>query len=482
MLLRVLRPFRGVDPARRRKIRIGAAAATAALILLLVVAAWIARRVAILKLDRSWTEVEWAEVPEVRMLREYVRVDTTPATGSELAGARFLAERLEAAGLETHIERLGERGANLWTILEGRRREALVLHNHIDVFPAEDAEQWKHPPFAGVIDPPHLYGRGVFDMKSVSVAQLQALLTLAASGTQPERSVIFLATGSEEVGSELGTRWVLARHPELVSRFWAVLTEGGIVEPVTSEEIKYWGVEFAHKRIAEAWVCSDRREPLEMLHEYLEEHRGSADALLTPEVATFAAQYAPSRQNRGYRRRLADLAATVDHPSRVAELPPYLAAMLHNEVVALPVQDDPGGGYRMKLVLRLLPGVELDSALPELLPDWATHGLTVTVLPARGTAHGSPLDHPAYTGLVEAIEEVYPDATVGPYFLPWNATDSRFFREAGIPSYGFSPFLIFTTDTFRVDATNERIGLPGFVDGVALYVEAVERLVRAAPH
>ena len=110
-----------------------------------------------------------------------------------------------------------------------------------------------------------------------------------------------------------------------------------------------------------------------------------------------------------------------------------------------------------------------------------THGLAVTVLPARGTARGSPLEHPAYTGLVAAIEEAYPEATVGPYFLPWNATDSRFFREAGIPSYGFSPFLIFTTDTFRVDAANERISLPGFVDGVALYVKAVERLVRPAP-
>ena len=84
--------------------------------------------------------------------------------------------------------------------------------------------------------------------------------------------------------------------------------------------------------------------------------------------------------------------------------------MLRNEVVALPVREDPDGGFHMKLVLRLLPGVELDSALPELLPDWTTHGLAVTVLPAHGTAHGSPLDHPAYAGLVEAIEEAYPDA------------------------------------------------------------------------
>ena len=476
MLLRVLRPFRGVDPASRRRIRIRAAAATAAVMLLLVAGTWIARRLAKVDVDRSWADVEWAELPEVRMLQEYVRVDTTPTTGSELAGALFLAERLAAAGIEAHIERLGERSANLWAILEGRSQEALVLHNHIDVYPAGDLDEWEHPPFSGVIEPPHLWGRGVFDMKSVTVAQLQALLALKASGRQPERSVIFLATGSEEVGSELGTRWVLARHPDLVSRFWAVLTEGGIVEPVNRDEIKYWGLEFAHKRVAQAWVCSDRREPLEALFEYLEETRYSHDATLTPEVATFAERYAPSRQHRRNRKRMADMRRTVDHPRRVAQLPEYIQAMLRNEAVALPVQEDPGGGYRMKLLLRLLPGVELDAVVGELLPAWATHGLAVTILPALGTAHGSPLDHPAYTGLVAAIEEAYPVADVGPYFLPWNATDSRFFRDAGIPSYGFSPFLFFVTDTFRVDAANERIGLPGFVDGVALYVEAVERL------
>ena len=476
MFLRVLRPFRGVDPARRRKIRLRAAIGAAVLMLLLVVGAWIARRVAVLNLDRSWTEVEWAELPEVQLLQEYARIDTSPTTGSELAGARFLAEHLAAAGLTPHIERLGERGANLWAVLDGRNREALVLHNHIDVFPAVDSEDWEHPPFDGVIDPPHLYGRGVFDMKSVAVAQLQALLALAASGQQPERSVIFLATGSEEVGSELGARWVLARHPELVSRFWAVLTEGGIVEPLSRDEIKYWGIEFAHKRFTEVWICSDRREPLDTLAEYLAQHRGTTEAILTPEVAAFAAHYAPSRHRPAYRRLLADLAATVDHPSRVAELPLYISAMLRNEVVGLPVEEDPEGGYRMKLIVRLLPGAELEDAMAELLPAWATHGLAMTALPPRGTAHGSPLDHPAYAGLVAVLEEAYPDTDVGPYFLPWNATDSRFFRQAGIPSYGFSPFLLFATDTYRVDTTNERISLPGFVDGVALYVEAVKRL------
>ena len=74
------------------------------------------------------------------------------------------------------------------------------------------------------------------------------------------------------------------------------------------------------------------------------------------------------------------------------------------------------------------------------------------------------------------MREVYPDVTVGPLFLPRTATDARFFRAAGIPAYGFSPFAIPVTDTLIVGGGNERISLPGYVEGVAIYRRLVERL------
>jgi acetylornithine deacetylase/succinyl-diaminopimelate desuccinylase-like protein len=103
--------------------------------------------------------------------------------------------------------------------------------------------------------------------------------------------------------------------------------------------------------------------------------------------------------------------------------------------------------------------------------------VTIIQRPPLGSDTGSPTDHPAFETLSHVLEEHYPETKVGPYFLVWSATDARFFREAGIPSYGFSPFLIFTTDTLRKDTLNERIGLTGFVGGVELYKEAVQRLV-----
>ena len=68
-------------------------------------------------------------------------IDTTPETGSELAGAEYLASILEREGIPTEILRMGGRRANLIAVLEGERREALVLHNHIDVDPILEPER-----------------------------------------------------------------------------------------------------------------------------------------------------------------------------------------------------------------------------------------------------------------------------------------------------------------------------------------------------
>jgi acetylornithine deacetylase/succinyl-diaminopimelate desuccinylase-like protein len=82
-----------------------------------------------------------------------------------------------------------------------------------------------------------------------------------------------------------------------------------------------------------------------------------------------------------------------------------------------------------------------------------------------------------FRAIEATLRETYPGTPVGPYFLATTATDSRFFRAAGVSSYGFSPFLIMNTDTFQVDRANERFGLPGFVEGVEVYRKLVRRLV-----
>ena len=81
---------------------------------------------------------------------------------------------------------------------------------------------------------------------------------------------------------------------------------------------------------------------------------------------------------------------------------------------------------------------------------------------------------PDWFGLPESNEAYLADLALLP---AWVATDARFFREAGIPSYGFSPFLILSSDSMKMKGKNERMAAPSFVAGVELYRGLVEQLV-----
>jgi acetylornithine deacetylase/succinyl-diaminopimelate desuccinylase-like protein len=424
----------------------------------------------------DWIKLDLPHNPDVLLLQKYVQIDTSEKSGDEIKGARFLAAQLAAAGIPSQIEILGNRHANLYARLDGADPRPLVLHNHIDVESVDPAE-WFSPPFAASIQGPWMYGRGTFDMKSVAVAQLAAMIDLKKSGKPLKRSVLFLATSSEERGSRLGVRWILRRHPDLVRSFWAVLTEGGAMEARSRDEIKYWGTEFAQKRYVDVRVCSGDRERIDELRRLLVE-RGftETDLHVTPEVRAYLASYGPTRDRNELREMLTHPEETIADVRKFRKLPNYVQSLFRNEAVPFSVQEAPGGGWQMLIKLHLLPGQELAAVRDELLPPWMLWGLSVTIDEPPSARHGSPLDHPAFQEILAALGERYSDAPAGPWFLPWTATDSRFFRSAGVPSYGFSPFLIMNTDTLQVDNANERFALPGFVEGVAVYRDLVRRL------
>ncbi len=425
--------------------------------------------------DVGWLGVDYSKHESVRVFQEYLRFDSSYPDGNEIPGAEFLARLLEAEGIAAHVERLGPRNANLWAILEGKDSQALVLHNHLDVEPVREPDRWRHPPFSGAIESPFIYGRGAFDMKGVAIAQLMSMLKLQRDGTELSRSLIFLATGDEERFSDLGTRRLIREHPELVARFYAVITEGGAVEAVDLDSVKYWGTEFGQKRFIDIWVCDGSRGRLEALR----------DDLLTVEapprppagaIARFLSLYSGSRDSRRLRELLAHPEAMLDKAD-YAKLPPYLKAMTRNELVAFPVEEDPEGGFLMRLILHLLPDADLAVAREELSLD-VLESFSYTLEEPHEPVAPSPTDHPVFQAIHQYMADVLPEVVHGPLFLPWVATDARFFRAQGIPSYGYSPFWILSSDTIKMKGRNERMPAPAFVEGIERYQELVRQLVR----
>ena len=434
------------------------------------------------ELQKLWSGVDFLALPEVQLLRDYIRIDTSEPDANELPGAEFLARHLEAAGLSPHIERLAGNRTNVWAFVEGEDPRAIVLAGHIDVEPARVTDGWDYPPFGGVIDGPWMYGRGIYDMKSLTIAQLLATIDVAQDarkrGQRPKRSLLFLATSGEETGSETGTRWILRGHPELVERMGVVLTEGGVVEATAADQIKYWGIEFAQKRFAEVTFCSADAPKLHALRAALQANLATDPTTpVSPPVSRFLSHYARTRGLGSFQGWLANPEATLRNRPVFDALTPFMKALFRNELVPFSVEDDPTGGYRMRVYAHLLPEADLETVLAELLPESLTLGVLHHVGEDLGGRTPSPVDSHDFLALLRVIQETYPEAVVGPYFLPWAATDSRFFREAGIPSYGFSPFLVTVTDTLGIGRANERMPLPGFVQGVAIYRKLVRGLV-----
>ena len=112
------------------------------------------------------------------------------------------------------------------------------------------------------------------------------------------------------------------------------------------------------------------------------------------------------------------------------------------------------------------------SELPHDLRDWVAAGGQLWSFsdPDAPEAPASPRDHPLFRALEEILGV---RAQVVPTFIS-GTTDSRFFRQRGIPAYGFSPFAINVQDSRGIHADNESVPVDAFLRGV----ETMTRILR----
>jgi len=217
-----------------------------------------------LEADALRPSVEWLRSEPVRLLRDYVRLDTRDEVG-EQKGAEFLQQFFECAGIQTEMVCPAPKRCNLLARLPGRSREgAILLLNHIDV--AEFVESyWKESsPFSGEIKLGFLYGRGAYDMKSLGLAEALAMRNLKDHGIVPPSDILFLAESNEEGKQEWGSRWLLEHRPEWFKGVAVVLNEGGTNEMIL-RTVRFWGIETVQAGYGFIEFESPGAEPLKEL-------------------------------------------------------------------------------------------------------------------------------------------------------------------------------------------------------------------------
>ncbi len=442
-----------------------------AAIALLLFACWVR--------SASADDVDWAQLQReaTSFLTEYIQLDTTNPPGKEIGAAQFVAAFFRGHGIEAKVfESEAARGSILARLQGGGKGRPVVLLNHLDVVPA-DPEGWAHPPFAGIVEDGYVYGRGALDCKGMAVVQAMAVIALKRSGIPLGRDVIFLGTADEEVGGQLGAGWFVREHlPELDEPEF-VLNEGGsiraapdgklVYEVAIVEKTPFWLRLIATGQPGHGSTPRGESAVTRLIRALDRIERHQLPVRVVPEVQAY--YRALAEQEEGAKReRYRDLrTALTDAAFRDEFLRrPEDAALVRNTIspTVLSASNKTNvipARASAELDVRLLPDESPDGFLRELRSVVGDDNVEFAVL-----LNFPPSSSGADTALYRVIQQVAADegATVVPNVLR-GFTDSHYFREKGVTSYGFVPVTLSDEETERMHGIDERISVQNLGEG-----------------
>ena len=165
--------------------------------------------------------------------KELVEINTVTATGDTAKAAEAMAARLRAAGFadgDVQVLQPAPRKGNLVVRLRGTgARKPILLLAHIDVVPA-NREDWSVDPFKLIEKDGYYYGRGTGDDKFMAAAFVTNMIRYKKEGYKPDRDIILALETDEEIldRDELGIRWLLKHHRDLINAEFALNEGGGV--------------------------------------------------------------------------------------------------------------------------------------------------------------------------------------------------------------------------------------------------------------
>jgi acetylornithine deacetylase/succinyl-diaminopimelate desuccinylase-like protein len=413
-----------------------------------------------LERDRRYIPRVTKITPEVLLLQEFVRIDTSTPKGAS-AGARWIAEYLRRHGVTPEIIESAPDLLNVYARIRGTSPgEGLLLFNHIDVVPP--GAGWQRPPFDGAIALNMMYGRGTLDMKAITVCQLVAFLDIARSGRAPAHDLVFLATADEETGSEYGMQWILAHRPDVLDGVRYGITEGGITEMMT-ERMTYFGIEVGGKQRVVLTVEGDDLPSMQKARFALEPYMFSREpGRVLPVVRDFFRDLAPTRI--AFKPLLADIDGAVAQ-GQFWRLPTSYRDLAQNSfLVTAPARS--GGRWSMTITQANLPDERPDDRIAWVESMVKPYGLRLgEIRQKQGPVPVSTADTALFRILEREAEHRY-KVEAGLQLLYRSGTDARFLRPLGIVCYGVSPYPVDFFQSISIHGPDERIRVDYFIDGV----------------
>lgn len=424
----------------------------------------------------------------VRFTSELIRIDTTNRGGGdcrERPAAEYAAEHLAAAGLEPVLLERTPGRTNVVARIEGTdpSADALLVHGHLDVVPAE-ARDWSVHPFSGEVRDGLVWGRGAVDMKNMDAMILAVLRSWARTGVRPRRDLVVAFTADEEASAEDGSGFLADRHPGLFEGCTEAIGESGAFTFHDGGGRQLYPIAAGER--GTAWLKLTARGRAGHGSKVNEEN---AVTRLAAAVTRIGEHEWPLRLTPTVRAALTELAALygidaeLDDVDRLLEKLGPAAKLVEATVRSSANPTVLEAGYKVNVIPgeavayvdgRYLFGGEDEfrATLDRLTGpyvDWEFHH--------REVALQAPLDSPTYARMRAAVEEFAPDGHVVPYCMS-GGTDAKQFSRLGITGYGFAPLKLPEDLDYQAlfHGVDERVP----VEALHFGVRVLDRFLRSA--
>jgi len=365
------------------------------------------------------------------------------------------------------------------------KKKPIVISGHMDVVEANPAD-WTRDPFTPVVENGYVFGRGAVDNKFDVSMMVATLAKLRKGGWKPGRDVVLALSGDEE--TTMKTTAVLAQRlkgAELVLNIdggGGSLNEDGA--PVS------FGIQGAEKTYADFHLTvtdpgghSSRPTPTNAIYR------------LAKAIDKLEAYAWPTMSNEITRGALA--ASAKNTPGAVGQALAKFAADPTDKAAIATIRADPtwSPALHTTCVATMLSGGHAPNALPQraeatvncrIFPGTSSASVKATLAEIVGDptvvvtrrddgsidSPASPLRPDVVAAVTKAVHARFPGLAIVPSQAS-GATDSMYFRAAGVPSYGVSGLFMKDSDEFS-HGLNERAPVSA-IDGDLAHWDSILR-------
>ncbi len=441
------------------------------------------------------------------IFKQLIEINTTDSNGNVTTAADAMAARLRAAGFssgEVIVDGPNARKKNLVVRYRGTgKRKPVLFIGHLDVVEAK-REDWSMDPFRFIEKEGYFYGRGTQDMKAGDAMLVANFIRLKREGYMPDRDLIVALTADEEGGAYNGVEWLLKHHRDWIDAAYCINLDGG-------EFDKRKGKRLLAQIQASEKVYADFR--------FESRNSGGHSSVPTPDNAIYhlAAALlrvrdhefpvAMSEITKNYFEQMGKIeggpeGAAMERAARdpkdeaaIAQLSKnaFYHSLLHTTCVATLLH----GGHAPNALpqmaeanvnCRIFPGEEPEAVQAALERAVADPKVTITMVTSTGSdgqripivaVPPSPLLPEVVEAEKQTADGMWPGLPVVAS-MSTGATDGKYLRIAGIPTYGIA-CMFYDMDDDRAHGKDERIGIQDFYDGVKYNYRLMKALSGALP-